>query len=750
MDKRLSTFDYIIISLLSCGIVCLIYHFLHDKIGYTNLNDFFVGVTVYENHNKYLDLAMFPLYIAIFFLTIPFYKLFPMLNLNFKLPNLKFNYNFNFDTIISNHKTIFMILQTTLSFGYVILYPFNGNSYPLLAGLIIFFIILSITTSYINLYRKEKAELSIFAFIPVFILFFGNGYNFENGTIDVHHEGEKAAVWLMHHHFNMSYYKDVMMVHGFSDILPPLFGYYIFNDISANAFLLGRSLFDNSILMITVIFSYYIFKKSPLLISFTMYRAFNIPQLYILSYIIFLKYAFKQNQFYWLILYFIFAYFAFFFYTTYGLFWVMASLPLVFYVCLKNPYRYHKVFFLIIFVAGIIFFNKDFIHSYSLEAANYIQSNLFVFGNDFAPLKWQQTISNLIKLSAFLVTPLFIIKLFEEFKSKRKNIEFIFAILFAILFVIFSINYSFGRIDFITMQRIRDISLSYLGILIPYVILIKNNKSIKVFKLLAVFMSIFLITNYAHNLNKWKTVTLTPQNNINEIKNVLDKYSKSNDDFLDINHGMNYYYFNKKMPIPYTSYFNIVNSKQNKKIANIEPNVVLLQTNIPRFDNVYPSLRINPLYRKLLLNPEYSTLNIGKNLFLVKDKGKKDLNLLDKALATDNLNYLPDAWFNSLKSLPVEKINIEHIIKNNTIYFDKPQYGENIDLIELNTDCKDVNYIISINDNNSYLKFQSEQNSVLLPFDNFPSWLLNKKITTITIQTDKPTEIKSAGFYKRK
>lgn len=255
MDKHLSTFDYIMISLLSCGFVCLIYHFLYDKIGYTNLNDFYVGDSIYKNHNKNLDLAMFPLYVALFFIFVPIFKILPKINFKIELPDI----NIDIQPFIKSHKHLCMVIQTILSFGYVILYPFNGNFYPVLASLVIFLTILSILTSYINLYKKEHAELSIFAFIPIFIFLFGNGYNFENGSLDLHHEGEKTAVWLMHHQFNMSYYKDVMMVHGFSDILPPLFGYYIFNDISANSFLLGRSLFDNLILIITVIFSYYIF-----------------------------------------------------------------------------------------------------------------------------------------------------------------------------------------------------------------------------------------------------------------------------------------------------------------------------------------------------------------------------------------------------------------------------------------------------------------------------------------------------------
>ena len=101
--KNLKTPDYLVISLLSCGIVCVIYHFLYNIAEYTALNDFYVGTTIYNNHNKLLDLLMFPLYVLIFF---AIYIIFRPINLNFELPNI----NFQFNILVQRHKFLFLFI----------------------------------------------------------------------------------------------------------------------------------------------------------------------------------------------------------------------------------------------------------------------------------------------------------------------------------------------------------------------------------------------------------------------------------------------------------------------------------------------------------------------------------------------------------------------------------------------------------------------------------------------------------------
>ena len=82
----------------------------------------------------------------------------------------------------------------------------------------------------------------------------------------------------------------------------------------------------------------------------------------------------------------------------------------------KKPKKYIPL----ILIGLILFLSKDFLYNYAITATDYIQSNLFAFGNDFPALNLKQLPSDLIKLFAFLVTPYFIIKLIEEVKN---NIE---------------------------------------------------------------------------------------------------------------------------------------------------------------------------------------------------------------------------------------------------------------------------------------------------------------------------------------
>ena len=52
-----------VIALLVCF---LIYPFLYSICTYHNLNDFYVGASIYENHNKYLDIGMLFIYLFIY------------------------------------------------------------------------------------------------------------------------------------------------------------------------------------------------------------------------------------------------------------------------------------------------------------------------------------------------------------------------------------------------------------------------------------------------------------------------------------------------------------------------------------------------------------------------------------------------------------------------------------------------------------------------------------------------------------
>ena len=782
-ENILNLLGYLLISLISCILTCFVYKICYGKFTYNNLTDFYVGNSIYSNINKTFDLWIFAVYLIIFFVILVIYRkivrFLPHFCLKFAIPD----FNLDFTNFLNNHKVQVFVIEVLTSFLYVFLHPLNGHFYWQVAILILFFVSFSIWHSYKNLYKIENPKLSIFALVPIFILLFGQGYNTGyNGGIDNHHSGEQIAVFFQHQYFGLNYYKDIMLVHGGVDVVPTFLGSVMFGENTLYSALLGRSLFDNLIVVLTVIFSYYVFVKCPVFLSFSMFRAYNIPQLYVLTFLLMLKKMLLNKPYVWLSCYILLSFTLLFFWTTYGTFWFMATMPLAGYVLFKfskTDKMVLKFISLIFLVALIIFLNKDIIYNYILQAPNYIQSNLYAFGNGFPKIKLHQIFSDLIKLFALFITPYFIVKLIDELKKSQKNIVYLFTLVFSIIFVCTSLNYTLGRIDFIAMQRIKDISMSYLGIIIPYLLLQKNSRYLLFFKYIAVFFFVIITFLSLPNLKRWLpenhlekcaisekigefSFSKEFETNLTEIKNVLEKYSKSENDFLDLNYGMNYFYFNKKLQIPFVSYYNIVNSRQNKACAEIlnknMPNVILISTVFQNyFDNIYPSLRINAIYREILLNRKYNLLQTETNTFLVKSENakflKKDLQILDKKFSSSDLGYLPESWGNSINNLPLKSIEISNKIKYEKnkiiITFDVSQKGENIDLIGLITSKKHQSYRMKINGSSSILTFKSKNGKLLIPFDNFPSWLLNDNIKQIEIETEEQVKLMSLNFYKR-
>ena len=174
---------------------------------------------------------------------------------------------------------------------------------------------------------------------------------------------------------------------------------------------------------------------------------------------------------------------------------------------------------------------------------------------------------------------------------------------------------------------------------------------------------------------------------------------------------------------------------------------------------MFPSLKVPNLTKILLKSGVYTVLEKKHNVFLVKNNIKKsfsfqDLKRLDEELAIQNVGYLPQAWGASIKTLPLEIVvlncKVKKLKNKNLISFESSQSGEQFDLIELQVNVPDVEYSIKINNSPSTLFFKTKTTCVLFPFDNFPSWYLNKNLTQIEVGTDKPIDIIKVIFYKRK
>ena len=68
MRERFSLANMLFSALFSLLCCFIIYPVLRPLCTYNNLNDFYVGISIYENHNKYLDIGMVFLYVGIFYI----------------------------------------------------------------------------------------------------------------------------------------------------------------------------------------------------------------------------------------------------------------------------------------------------------------------------------------------------------------------------------------------------------------------------------------------------------------------------------------------------------------------------------------------------------------------------------------------------------------------------------------------------------------------------------------------------------
>src|SRR5699024_7582745 len=118
-----------------------------------------------------------------------------------------------------------------------------------------------------------------------------------------------------------------------------------------------------------------------------------------------------------------------------------------------------------------------------------------------------------------------------------------------------------------------------------------------------------------------------------------------------------------------------------KRLQKNPPDVILIKGNEKIYEGIYPSIRINTIYRWLLLSKLYTLIKEDKYAILTKNKKaknftKKELYELDKILARKDLGHLGEAWASSLKNLPVKeaKFNYTCMVAPNavTIKFNKP------------------------------------------------------------------------------
>ena len=69
--NKIKFYHYIISSVISVFITVFLYNILYSFCTYKNISDFYVGTTIYLNHNKLLDVLIFLIYLIVFFVILP-------------------------------------------------------------------------------------------------------------------------------------------------------------------------------------------------------------------------------------------------------------------------------------------------------------------------------------------------------------------------------------------------------------------------------------------------------------------------------------------------------------------------------------------------------------------------------------------------------------------------------------------------------------------------------------------------------
>ena len=786
--RKINYLDIFISSVISLIFTNKIYSFLYGKIDCSYLNDFYIGPATVDNHNKYLDFFIYFIYLILVFLIIPFViKIKEKIKFNeFKPLQYK---PFHFEKI----KKFFIKYQYFGVLGYILLHPFDGSFYLPVCLLILALIVIGI----FDAKKRQSSNLpsiSPFCLAPfVFVLFF-IPYNQVTASIDFHHFGERYATYFLTDKYNLAIYKDIMLVHGFMDILPSFLGKTLFGEFNVYGFSLGDVFVSNATALLFLILFFHVFKKAPYLILFAFVFPMNSMGVYFLIFLLLLKKELLKRPYLWLFCYITAAFLISSYRTTLGTFWVISSLPLAIFMLIKGikekaKYKFLYLGLIVCFAFLICYFSFDMILNYFIQAREYVKGNLSAFGNNYG--FYINLFYYIISCFALFSVPFVCFELLKIKNEENKNLAYIFFLIFVLIFPFASMGYSLGRIEYETLSRIKEISYGYLTVFLPYLIYkkykIQNKETIKnIFISFTIILaiSIFLRCTFHNFINiKRPNVELNKtfkylgkmkldqkiEDGLIKRKNLVEKYSK-NGTFLDLtNQGMNYLYFDKKMPVIFVSYFNSITTNQAKesleRLQKNPPDIILIKGNEKIYEGIYPSIRINPIYRWLLLSKMYTLIKEDKNAILVKnEKAKnfteKELYELDKILARKDLGHLGEAWASSIKNLPVKeaKFNYTYNVAPNvvTIKFNKPINGKDIDLIYFapifSKEIYNKKFRIEINNSKSFLFVDSKKGEFLVPFDNFPSFLMNEKVSEIKICIkNKGNLFKSAivKFYEK-
>ena len=786
-DILLTTFLSLVLTIITYFLLCNVYP-------YSSLNDFYVGPSIYSGYNKNFDIYIYFIYLLFFFI---FINLILFIKQKIKINRKNKEVNENKTNEKNTHSTINKIKYFLLKYqligvlGFIFLHPFNKEIYPILILIIAFLILISVYDVLKISQKENNPKFSVLIITSIIFAILVNTYNVSYVPTDDHHFGEKFATFFLHNNFNMEYYKDIMLVHGYIDVIPSWIGCYIFRENNVYGYCLGEILFRNLLLIATILSGLVIFKKNKLFIApLLFFNANNITVFYATTILLLIQDNILKRRYIWLCIFSIISFLFCMTWTTIGTFWLISSIPIIIYQVLKiqeneDEKKLIKIIMSLLPLVLLLICSHSSIIEYIKEAPEYIKGNFWAFGNSYG--EFTLYISRLLvytyKLFALIFLPILLLELIKQIKNKG-NINSILFLLFTIILPIISLSYTLGRTDFGCFYRIEFISQAYLLVFLPYFLYKFSSKKYNHF-LLFIMICILLLSLFNFS-SKFKSPQINKReyylNNVGKIalkedyakrvENVnrfVEMNSDSDSVFPDLtNRGMHYLYLNKKIPIKFVSFYNVISTKQSveitEKLKRNPPDIILIDSDSIFHDNVHLSLRINSLYKWLLLLKKYKIVIDKGNTFLIKNDEiknyeKQDLHILDNILGFRNLNYLPEVWGNSINKLPLNNLIIDYYSyiedEQYIIKFKHPISGDIFDFLyiePISNSNKNQNFYIQINNSDSEIFCKVKRNGkMLIPFDNYPSWLLNDKIEEIQIYSNKNFKGEYIiKFYKRK
>lgn len=735
--------NYGLCIVISTFLSCVGYKVLYSLFECCNLKELIIGSTIVENYDKAIDYWIYFIYIALFFVSFfVLKKVLPKFEINFKLPEFAMPQ-------LNGNAQILKGLQTICSLFYFLLYPNNGTVYPVLLFVIIFFVVLANVDIYFKVFSK-KSQLSPFAVAPLVIFFFGLSYNFGTVTPDDYHLGERFGSFYLINVHGYKIFQDISIVHGFNDLIAGFLALKLFKETSLYAFYMADTLIFNLNLLITFFLGWHVFSKNKALMCGIFLICFSYFNVYFLMALSMLKKSILEKPFLWLKIYIVGAFLLTAFWLQFGVFLTLALSPVAIFMVKKllNFRQFRKLVYLALLFLVMFLLFKDFIFN-ALNAQSMV--NILSGANGYPEFKVHQICSNFIKLFSLLALPCFVLECIKAYKNRDLQLYFIY--LFAVIFVLVSLVYALTRIDFIMFSRVRFISIAYLTIFLPFVFSVTKSTWLNVYKYVLTFaLVIFIGVNFKY-VSRWETQKLPENNtipqigrlelnedyqrNITDLKAFVGKNSDKDDYFLDLtNRGLLYFILDRKNPTSQMAMFNFTSEKQDalalEQVKTNQPKIILISSNNIQHDMVYPSMRLNRVYKWILKN-NYKLVEDKNNIFLVKSEKpvkytKSELELLDSVLTTPNLKKLPISWANSINN------------------FDLKQ-GKDLVLFDVNVNEPTSLRVGMKGDNPELFMDIDKTTKVLVPLDIYASWVLNPK--SVTISADKVVEISNLQYYGR-